>query len=453
MIVVAWAALACASAVPEGYAYTWPVELEGEGGAYRVELGEDVYRRLVRYDLADLVAIDANGREIPFGPVPREDESRPELLRTTTVLPWFRMPRAAEASVSETVELHVVRGADGRLAPVARTTVVQPSASEDVLVDASAVPGGIDVLEVALDPASGDTSLRVDVLASDDLDAWRTPVRAQPLVALRHGGRALVRDRIELPAVDADYLLLRISGEGTGTLPVARIVAHSAQYAPGVPAPARRAIAPASAADPVERGAWRYDTGGPFPVERVALELGDANSVVHARIESRPSESVPWTPRASTTAFRIDTGEGELSSAAQDLMPVRDRYWRVIATPGTAGAPTLVLGYRPDPYLLLAQGPAPYRLAGGSHIERRAPYPLVELVDTVRASVGPSWSPMRATLGAGSPVPGAVAGPPPVEWPWLRWSLWIVLVAGAAGIVAMVAKLLRERSAAPSAPE
>ncbi|HET9483562.1 MAG TPA: DUF3999 domain-containing protein [Xanthomonadales bacterium] len=438
-------ALAVAAPVPTEFARSWPLELSRDEGAYRIELGEDVYRHLVQDDLSDLVVFDAAGAAVPFGPVPLPRDAAPTLLRTTQALPWFRVPREPGARIEESLELNFTRGADGRLAPVVRSASTIEAPAEEVILDASAVSGGIDSVELALAPgAAGSFSARVDVLASDDLMQWRTVAADQAVMSLEHQGRRLERRSIELPSLDANYLLLR-RAEGAGTLPLAGATAHSAQYAPGIPAGRGGSIAPAPAAADTE-GAFVYDTGGPFPIDRAQLALAQPNSVVSATIESRAAPDAAWTVRARTTAFRLRTGGTEIANLADDIERSRDREWRVTTSPPLAAPPRLVLGYRADPFLLLAQGEPPYRLAAGSHVQRRPAYPLGALLSELQARLGPHWSPAVATIGAGAPVPGAASGPPPPPLPWLRWALWIVLVGGAGAILLMVAQLLRERT-------
>ena len=72
------AALAAAPA-PQDFAYSWPLVLAGDDGAHRVALSEDVYRRVVRDDLSDVVAFDADGHPVPFGPVPLPHGLPPKL--------------------------------------------------------------------------------------------------------------------------------------------------------------------------------------------------------------------------------------------------------------------------------------------------------------------------------------------------------------------------------------
>lgn len=445
------AALAAAAPAPGDFAYSWPLALAGDEGAHRVELTEEVYRRVLRADLADVVAFDAQGRPVPFGPVPLPPGAPRELVRGTVALPWFRVPHEAGAPVEEWIDLHLERGPDGRLAPVVHAGVVAAAPVEDLILDAGGAAGGIDAIELALDAAAaGALSTRVDVLASDDLDAWRVVASAQPLVSLEHQGRRLERRRIELPGIDAEYLLLR-RAEGTGPLPVAGVTAHTAEYAPGVPAGARQALEP-RAVQTGEPGVFDYDTGGPFPIERAQVVLAQLNSVAQVRVESRAAPDAAWVPRAATTAFRLRASGAEIENLADDVERTRDRYWRIATTPPASEPPKLVLGWRADAFVLLAQGTPPYRIAAGSHVQRREPYPLGVLLDELRARLGDRFTPATATLGTGTPTIGASTEKPKPPLPWLRWSLWIVLVGGAAAIVWMVARLLAERRPEPGPP-
>ncbi len=448
MIIVLPLALAAFAVAPDEFARQWPITLEGDDGAYRIELADDVYRHVRRGDLADLAAFDASGAPVPFGPIPVPRDAPPALVRTERALPWFRVPLEADASFEQVVEMHVERGPDGTLVPVLHTgTVVAAAPIEDVIVDASNASGGVDALELTIDPAAtGALSLVVDVHASDDLVSWRRVASGQAIVSLEREGHRLERRRIELPAVDAEYLLIE-RVDAPGTVPVAGVTAHLAEYGQAAPSGPRRTLEPAAGAA-ADAGTFVYDTGGPFPIERARIALATPNSVVNARVESRDAPDAPWVERAAGTAFRVRAGGAEVANLADDIGPVRDRHWRVVTSPPVAEAPALVLDYRPDRYLILAQGTPPFGLAAGSYTARRPNYPLDALLAELGMRLGSGFVPAIATIGAGSDVAGAARTPPRAPFPWLRWTLWLVLVGGAAAIVAMVVRLLRERQPA-----
>ena len=109
-----------------------------------------------------------------------------------------------------------------------------------------------------------------------------------------------------------------------------------------------------------------------------------------------------------------------------------------------AEAPDLMLGYRPDSVVFLAEGAGPYTLAAGSVSARHADYPVDAALTSLRASLGRDWQPPPAALGQAKASGGEAvlkAAAPPV--PWRRWVLWAILVGGAALIAGLAISLLR----------
>src|SRR5690606_41287568 len=126
-----------------------------------------------------------------------------------------------------------------------------------------------------------------------------------------------------------------------------------------------------------------------------------------------------------------------LRPRAPDACARRGREWQASTQPALASAPTLVLQYRPEHFVLLAQGPAPYTLVAGSSRVARPNYP----VHTALAASGEQPAP--ATLGAHSEAGGEAALAPRRGEDWQRWLLWAVLAIGAGLVVWMSARVLK----------
>jgi hypothetical protein len=196
-------------------------------------------------------------------------------------------------------------------------------------------------------------------------------------------------------------------------------------------------------------GTFEYLSAGPFPVESVDIALADRNAVADVVLETRASTDAPWQQRLHTTTFRLGGDGDELTSPALDVALLRDRHWRLRTQPAQARAPTLRLSYRPDQFVLLTQGDAPYRLAAGSRAARRPDYPMRTVLSQLRLRHGDLWLPPHAALGVGAALSGdaALSVPPPPP-PYKQWLLWGVLALGALGVVMMVLRLLRTPPAA-----
>ena len=129
--------------------------------------------------------------------------------------------------------------------------------------------------------------------------------------------------------------------------------------------------------------------------------------------------------------------------------PLRDcelstRPSGVRTSPALSQAPTLLLSYRPDRFVLLAQGPQPYRLLAGSIRAQRPDYPVDAALAALGASRPRGWQPPPATLGEGSAAAGDAALRDDRGPDWRRWLLWSVLGIGALLVLVVSLRVLRQ---------
>lgn len=433
--------------VPADFATAWPVQGDDGGeGLLHFALTPEIYAQLARSDLADIAAFNAADEAVPLGPVAlvleRASHTRPP---TPVTVPMFVVPRATRDGV-ERPTLLIERDADGRLRRL-DAELAPPAtddAAQDILLDLSALDAPVVALDLAIAADAGRVNARVDVEGSRDLSSWRGLVRDQAVVSLNENGVRLERLRLEFTATQLPYLRLRRI-DGNRPLPLASVQAQRARRT-AVPEPARASFTLAGTVGGPMAGAWDYEGSGPFPIERAVVELAERNAIARVVIESRDDPGLPWRERARGTAFRIGADDG-IGAAPFDIAPVRDRHWRVRTDPAQSRAPTLSLAYRPDQFVLLAQGAPPYRLAVGSRRAVRPDYPLRAVLAEVQSRRGDGWLPPAATLGAPVVLSGEAAltpRPTPSEPASVgTWILWGVLVAGAGLVVGMVLHLLR----------
>ncbi len=429
------------------YGYRWPLALDPDAGALRLTLTPDVYAHLYDPALRDLEVVDAAGKAQPFGPVPGSETDATPPSHALADVPWFVLPARAAGDPAQLIRLRIERAATGQLRRLDASLPPETASSErsDVLLDLSAQAGRVESLDLEW-TAGRDVSARFRVSASDDLVSWRALVNEASVVELHQNGFELVRRRIELPRMSAPYLLLERSDAGA-----ALALEHvRAQLGPQ----AVRAPLAWSAAQPLERtgidaGVHEFRAAGPMRVERIDLDLASPGSVARVTVQSRDRDDAPWVARANLHAFRL----GGASEAKQDdveIQATRDRQWRVTSDPPLEAAPRLELGFRADEFVLLASGPGPFALVGGSATARRGDYPMGVLVAELRARRGPEWQLSEASLGALETLAGEAAlTPPRAPIPVVRWLLWGVLVSAAALIALFALRLLR---GAPGAP-
>ena len=432
-----------AAQTPEDFAWQWPVTVDNPAAAYQLVLDERAYARIVRSDLRDLAAFNAQGQPVPFAPLV---ESQP-LTQQRSELRWLRVAAAA-AGQGESFSLRLERDAEGRVRDLQldanETSAAQPS--RDLLMDLGDKRRSVSSLRLTLGAdAALPINLRVDVLASDDLADWQSLGAGQALVAMDDNGLRIERLQLDFAASTQRYLRLRIAGEGQWP-PIARIEDQRLQM--GAASPWRSVPLEGRAVDG-ERGVFEYRSPGPLPVGRVDLLLASANTVAAAQLESRDGDEEAWSPAVHFAAFRLGSGETEVRHLPAELDTQRNRQWRLKTTPALTQAPTLVLGYRPERFVLLAQGPAPYHLLAGSVRTARPDYPVQAALAAATASQPSGWQLPLATLGDGSAAAGGEAVLSPDRGPQhRRWLLWAVLAIGATLVLVVALRVLRTPTSA-----
>lgn len=447
-IVLLFACAAAAALERSDFAWQWPLDAGTHDGLVALTLDAAVYPQLSRDDLRDLAAFNGAGEAIPLGPAAPPLQRAQALQPEAVAVPWFTLARSPEDGTGDAVALHIRRGADGRLQQLDAT--VQPGdagAAQDLLLDLSALERPVHGLALELAEGAAPLDARVAVDGSEDLGRWQPLARELALVALESDGFRLERTRLSLPVTSLPYLRLRRT-DAPGALPVQGVAAVPAPVEAGLVAPERAwlALPGRVAADPpAGSSAFEFASGGPYPVSAVDVHLADRNAIADVRVLSRGGEDAPWRERARFTAFRLH-GDGEGVGNADATVPVvRDRHWRVEATPPQARAPELRLAWVPDRFLLLTQGEPPFVLAAGSARAERPDYPLTVALAELQAQRGAGWQPPQVRLGSGAPLAGdaaleAVREPLPLR----QILLWTVLVGGALALVAMVLRLLRQ---------
>jgi hypothetical protein len=426
------------AATPQDYAWQWPIQTQGEASAYVLELDAEVLASVSRADLRDLAVFNARGEAVPFAPWPaeRREEARREPL------PWLRVPLPAPGE-SEDLALRLERDADGRLRGLdlrATANTPPPAARHDLLVDrGDGERPLLSRLHVQLDRAAvWPINLRVRITASDDLDRWDTLASGLPLLALYDNGLGIERLQLDIPATRARYLRLAIEGEGSWP------AMESLQAERLVEAGDGRAWKTIElSGTPVADlpGRFAYASPAPVAVERLDVRLASNNSVSAVAVNVREPGDEWWQVAATFTAFRLGAGDDEVSHLAPDIPLHRQREWQVASLPPLAQAPTLVLSYQPDRFVMLAQGEGPFVLVAGSARATREDYP-------VKAALSASaTAPQPATLGARSESGGPQALGPLRGEDWQRWLLWAVLAVGAALVLVVSLRVLRHPKA------
>ncbi|HZZ13676.1 MAG TPA: DUF3999 domain-containing protein [Paraburkholderia sp.] len=331
---------------------------------YAATLPAAVYVASQRDDLGDVRVFNDAGESVPYSiEAAREPSPARPVLRQAH---WF--PSASAASGRNGLPSGIRISPDGSL----RAIAAPPSGEqhESDLVDIwRATRGTVTAVALLVHIRGDNFQGRVNIASSDDLRTWEPAGDAQLLKVMYNGG-TLSQDRIPLDGVHGRYLRLQwldgspyIESLDLETLPAS---ANSAQRAQ---APREWREGLVAHAGP-KAGEYFFETGGPFPVERLRLNLPQPNTVAPAIVYSRPGFSTPWRQVASGTLFRLHNGDVEQTNAPLELKPDTDRQWRVVfdARGGNlgSGALTVAAGWRPATLTFAAQGAAPFALAVGN---------------------------------------------------------------------------------------
>jgi hypothetical protein len=136
------------------------------------------------------------------------------------------------------------------------------------------------------------------------------------------------------------------------------------------------------------------------PVERVDIALGDDNAIASFSVSAREPGERNWGYLGQLDAFRLRAAGVQLDNEPMDIASTRRREWRIESSTNSRAPPVLELYYRPERWLLLTHGEAPYRVAAGSNTRRGEDFPLEACWDRCARSSGRDWQPAAASLGA-----------------------------------------------------
>lgn len=426
------------AAAAQGFAWQWPITLPRAGEpAYEVVLTESVYASLNDPLLRDMTVVDGNGRPLPSAMQPTP--SRVEVDAVAEAVPWFLLPGETLGSATAAVS-------DGRFESAGvnlswRVPAVEEAAMPELLLDLGGNSPSVGAVQV--EPA-GDGSIwraRIEVMTSSDLQRWSRAAAPTSLYRLEQDGHRLALLRIELERPPQRYLRLRHSADSARGA-VAGITVERR----GQPLEQREplrwiALAGTPGADP---RSWTYRLPGPLRVEAWNLQAGEGNWVLRARLASRASAEAAYTARGEAERYQWTVDGTRIGSAPAALPGLRDAHWSVELDTEPVVPPTLLLGYRPDRLLFLAESEPPYRLVAGSADLRRTDSPTRAVLAAIRDELGKDWSPPAVSLGQRTELAGEAALVParrPVDWQTAL--LWAVLIGVAGSVLVIALKLAR----------
>lgn len=421
---------------PADYRHHAALSVTGEGPWYRVDLPVAAHFAVQHGDLRDLRVFDGTGKVQAYALIPGRDETQ-EYEQEHGVR-WFPLHVDAEKGGAPT--LRVERSTAGTLIELAGEAAPEQARQlRGWLLDASAIDAPL--VRLSLDWSGGEDGFqRFSIEASDDLQHWRSWGDGQ-VARLSFADESIDQRQVELPGQRARYI--RLLWLSPGQAPQLAVATLRSRRQDSRPAPLvwSESLPGQRAAD----GLLHWQLPLALPLERIRVQLAQANTLAPVRVEARDGEQSPWREMSSGLLYRLmenghDTTHDELSLPA---WPVRQLRLIVDARGGGLGeaAPDLQVAVRATQLVFLARGEPPYRLALGNSKAQSAALPLSTLI--------PGYQPERlGALSAAQVGELDIGNEPAVESQasstgWKRWGLWAVLLLGVGLLAVMATSLLR----------
>jgi Protein of unknown function (DUF3999) len=430
---------------PEDFAYGMPIHADAQDALYEIEIPAAVYRGVTRADLGDVRVFNAQGEVVPHG-------LRPQAVPSSDSGPMMSLPGfPIYGDVTDRIEdlnVRVEKRADGTIVSVRGQAKASASKKKQrgYLLDTSALKQAVRALRFEWQSGADGFLGSVRVEGSDDLSAWNTIANRAALVRLTFGGHQLEQNRVELGGVRFKYL--RVSWpENQQPLESLSVVAEPAA---GLVSPRRVWQKISGEAVAGQAGEYRYDLGGPFPFDRLRIDLPQLNSLVQLQILSRAKSDEPWRLKTRATAYRLRRDETEVSSPEIALTNVGERYWllRVDQKGGGVGegVPILQIGWPPQKLVFAARGAGPFQLVYGNSTAKAAVFPIDSLIPGYKTDA--EFKVRTASLGEQVTLAGAARLRAQTDYK--KWTLWGILILGVFVLAAMAYRLARQVKTTPA---
>jgi hypothetical protein len=452
MVAAAVASIAATSAAaerPKDFAFGIPLTVEADSSFYRAALPAAFYAGAARADQGDLRVFNGDAAVVPYARLDSPPATRER--KSATVLPIFPLRVDEQSGDLSGLSLTVTQSA-GKTSVNLTTKEGQPVPAQRLagyLVDATDAHEPISAIVLTWTRQSGGMNTRIRVETSDDLSLWRTLVGEAPLLDLEYDGRHLLRDRVEFRQVSARYL--RISWPTTQA-PL-QLNAARAEFADRVLETPRQWAEALGATVVDNENEYQFDLGGALPVDRIAIELPELNSVVPAQLLARTGAEEPWRPVASLVSYRLRQDAGEVSAPPLAVAPATYRYWLLRVDPKSGGlgrgSPRMRAGWNPQEIVFAARGSGPFLIAYGNVAAASSALPVATLVPGYGSGTDPLGAMAVAHPGAAAPLGHLAQAKPPREY--RRAILWAVLILGVVVLAWMAWQLSRQLNASPQA--
>ncbi|VVO22887.1 DUF3999 domain-containing protein [Pseudomonas fluorescens] len=426
---------------PGDFTTQMPLTLSGEGPWYRLELPLAVQLNARQTDLGDVRVFNAAGEAQAYA-LAREQAQTSE-NRALTDVKWFPLYSSTDAS-DATPSIQVKSSANGTLVEVRPSSQIE--AGEEVLrgwlLDASAIKAPLQ--QLILDWTSErDGFQRFSIEASDDLQHWQSWGEGQ-VARLSFADEQIEQHEVGLSGLSARYLrLLWDTPQSAPILTAAQLESASINSLP-LPLVWSQPLAGSS----VKAGeyTWQLPTG--LSIERLRVELNQANSLAPVTLYGRRESSQAWQLLNSGLLYRLNQNDQDVVQDELQLPGQTVQQLKLVVDERGGGlgaeAPAVHFAVRATQLVFLARGTGPFTLALGSPAVKAANLPLPTLIPDYRA--GRLAALGQAKVHGGSLVSQPTTVTPPIiaGTEWKKIGLWAVLLLGVVFLAAMAFSLLRK---------
>lgn len=422
--------------------FAWGREITAPGGAafYRLTLPDDIYQQAAWPDLRDLRVFDQAGHPVPFA---IRDITAPPATPQRVALSVFPLRIGKQSQRENGDKLLSLRRPDGTelvvTAPVNDTSVRSTYLLAAGEADAETLLGYITLGW----PAGHTGQAWGTLLGSDNMKDWDVKADAVPLFDLSADKDRLMLNRLELGeyGANARYWLLLMYADDAQALPV--ITSAEGAEATGEPA-VEQVILPLKGSSDKEHQQGVYQLVRPQYLSTLTIEPTEINTVLPLAIETRPGADAPWVPLVKQVFYNL---EQHAAPRPVGLSPARlIQAVRVTAIDTQWGDfPPRISGERPRVGLVFnAGGKGPWLLAFGSRAAQATALPPDRLLPGNERDLSIAEATLDKRISLGGEKRLNELAPAERRASWMRFLLWGLLVAGAAGLMYMAFRLWRD---------
>ena len=304
-------ALMAIAPTPADFAWRASIAPSASGGLRWIVWTDSVYLLSLRPDHGDVALFTNEGKVLPWSGIDATGRRLAHLELPLKQLPSQRHKYHA------TKEVDTVSVPDRWIAEI-------PASSRGLWT----VGARLDLGTRNRKPFLGKVVLETSV----DLDSWK---RAGGGGICQIGSLAdpIVRDSVELNGPLERYLRVSIVSNTPLAVRSLEVAVSGDSLFASAPTRSFREVEGRS-----ETGAWEYDLGGDFPVDRLALAVGP-QSILDARILAHTTDDTVWTEIVRSSFFQVEFQGHRLETPPVELSGSSFRYWRIVQVSGTLSQP------------------------------------------------------------------------------------------------------------------